>query len=346
MSKLPAFMFLLLTAFGSLTGLSQEDGPIPPIDISFDLDKLKQLDFGTDSLNADKVLFLLFPAPMNEDDPELSEWKTAAYWSCFSCLKREFVVFEDDEDAEKEMIPYDRNYTSGTNILYYRTGDQKERAVACFSTSEMNDGTGRFTRGVLSIAHFEKQKGSWKLISFNPFVNLQGSFTLASPIDAIKFDMNGNPFFIINGGEANGVSTEDYWPLYQGLYVIDGETLTQIIHLQGASCKENGEAVGSIWDTEIKEIKSIDGKVLITTRTTGLLVKEYNWFFPFVFLLVGKTDFEKLPQRFYFDGTEEFTALKKGGVEKVKKPLISITYTDLNGKVHKQIVTTQNMQVK
>jgi hypothetical protein len=63
MHKLPAFLFFLLTALSSFFGFSQE-GDFAPTDISFDLDKLKQLDFGSDSLDPDIILFRLFPAPM------------------------------------------------------------------------------------------------------------------------------------------------------------------------------------------------------------------------------------------------------------------------------------------
>ncbi len=340
-------MFLLSIAFCSLMGFSQEDGPIPPINISFDPDKLKQLDFGTDSLNADKVLFQLFPAPMNEDDPELSEWKTAAYWSCSSCWRGELYTFEKDESDEgdeKELIPYERNYTSCTSILYYKTKNSIERAVASFSSSEMNDGTGRFTRGVLSIAHFEKQNGSWKLLNFNPFVNLQGSFTLASPVDEVFYDTKGKLFFVIHGGEANGVSTEDYWPLYQGLFLIDGESLSEVLHLKGASCQENGEAVGSVWNTEITKIESGVFGTNVEIKTTGLIVKEYNWYLPKALQFISKPDFEALPSRFNFTANQSFYYTVTG--RRFEKPDITIQYTDSKGTVHEQIIITQNTRNK
>lgn len=343
MNKLSTFLF----AFVSLVCFSQEDEPIPPIDISFDLEKLKQLDFGSDSLNADKILFRLFPAPMNEDDPELSDWKTSAYWKCSTCWRGELYTFEKDEsyeEDEKELIPFERNYTSCTSILYYRTKDSIEKAVASFSTSEMNDGTGRFTRGVLSIAHFEKQNGSWKLTNFNPIVNLQGSFTLASPVDAVFYDTNGKSFFVIHGGEANGVSAEDYWPLYQGLFLIDGESLSEVLHLKGASCLENGEAVGSVWDTEITKIEpSIFGSN-VETKTTGLIVKEYNWYLPKALQFISKSDFESLPSRFNFKANQTFYYTVTG--RRFEKPTVSIQYTNPKGTVHEQIVTTQNTRVK
>lgn len=347
MSKLPAFTFLLSIAFSSLMSFSQDDKPIPPITISFDLNKLKQLDFGTDSLNADRVLFQLFPAPMNEDDPELSEWKTSAFWTCSSCLRSEFYPFEKDESDEgdeKELIPYERNYTSCTSMLYYKTKDNIEKAVASFSSSEMNDGTGRFTRGFLSIAHFEKHNGSWKLINFNPFVNLQGSFTLASPVDGVFYDTNGRLFFVIHGGEANGVSPEEYWPLYQGLFLIDGESLSEVLHLRGASCQENGEAVGSVWDTDITKIESGLFGTNVEIKTTGLIVKEYNWYLPIALQFISKSDFESLPSRFNFTAHQTFCYPAAG--RRFEKPDITIQYTDSKGTVHEQIIITQNTRVK
>lgn len=343
MNKLPAFLFLLLIALGSSFGFSQEDG-FKPRDISFDIGKLKQLDFGTDSLNPDSILFQIFPAPMSEDDPELSEWKTSAYWTCSSCWRGELYTFEKDEDLEKELIPYERNYTSFTSLLYYKTKDSSERAVASFSSSEINDGTGRFTRGVLSLAHFEKQNGSWKLINFNPFVNLQGSFTLASPVDAVVFNTNGKVYFTIRGGEANGVSTEDYWPMYQGLNVIDGESLGEALHLKGASCRENGEAVGSVWDTEITKIESGLFGTTIETKTTGLIVKEYNWYLPKALQFISKPDFELLPSRFNFTANQTFYYTVTG--RRFEKPAVAIWHTDSKGTKHEQLVNTQNTPVK
>lgn len=344
MSKLPAFLFLLLLALCSSPSFSQEDGPIPPIDISFDLDKLKQLDFGSDSLVSEKILFQLFPAPMDEDDPELSEWKTSAYWKCSSCWKAEFPTFEDGKVTEVEIVPHDRNYTTCTSILYYKTKDNIERAVASFSTSEMNDGTGRFTRGLLSLAHFEKQNGSWKLINFNLLVNLQGSFTLASPVDALIFSTSGKVYLTIHGGEANGVSAEDYWPLYQGLYLIDGESLSEVLHLGGASCRENGEAMGSVWDTEITSIEPGIFGTYIETKTTGLMVKEYNWHLAEALQFISKSDFESLPGRFNFTASQKF--LRTVTELRFEKPVVTIQYTDSKGTEHEQVIATQNTRVK
>lgn len=341
MNLLPAF-FCFLTAFGASISFSQEDGSIPPVNISFDLEQLKKLDFGRDSLNADQVLFQLFPAPMSEDDPELSEWKTSAYWSCSSCLKRVMATFEDDE--ESEVLPFDGNYTSCTNILYYQSEKGSLRAIVSFSTSQMNDGTGRFTRGLLSLANFEKQNGSWRLIHFNPFVNFQGSFTLASPVDEVMISKTGKTYFLIHGGEANGVSPEDYWPLYQGLYVISGEQLVEDLHIPAASCKENNDPVGSVWNTEITDIGEGLLGTVIKIKTGGLIVKEYSWGLPESLYYISASDFELLPGKFNFTATQEF--IRNSSSLKIEKPVVTIHYTDSKGASKNQVVTTQNTRIK
>ncbi len=341
MSKL-SFLCLFLV-FGGPTSFSQE-GSIPPIDISFDLNKLKELDFGTDSLNGDRLLFQLFPAPMNEDDPELSDWKTSAFWRCSSCIRREMVVFEDVEESERETLPFDANYTSFTNILYYQSEKGSLRAVASFSTSQMNDGTGRFTRGLLSLANFEKQNGSWKLLNFEPFVNFQGSFTLASPVDEVKISDTGKTYFLIHGGEANGVSPEEYWPIYQGLYVIKGDNLFEYLHVSAASCKENNDPVGSIWETEITEIGESLLGLNITTKTSGLIVKKYSWGLPEALQFISTEDFDQLPDKFNFTATQKFT--RSVTELSFEKPIISIQYMDSKGMVHEQVVATQITRIK
>lgn len=340
MRNLSAFLCLFI-AFWSF---SQEDVTFHPTDISFDLNRLKTLDFGMDSLDGDKVLFQLFPAPMQEEDPELSEWKTSAFWSCSSCARYDFISYEDDEITEKETLPYDMNYTWCSNILYYQSEKGTLRAVVSFSTSQMNDGTGRFTRGLLSLANFEKQHGTWKLMHFEPFVNLQGSFTQASPVDEVVIGENGKIYFLIHGGEANGVSAEEYWPLYQGLYILDGESLKELFHQQAASCSENGEAIGSNWITEVKKIKGVADGVQFVLETKGVLVKEFDWYRPGMLQFISKEDFDKLPPRFEFEAVQHVTKPEKG--LKVEKPFVSITYKDEKGMVRKQIIETQNTPVK
>ncbi len=340
MRNLSAFLCLFIAFWN----FSQEEVTFHPTDISFDLNRMKTLDFGTDSLDGDKVLFQLFPAPMQEEDPELSDWKTSAFWSCSSCSRYDFVSYEDDEITEKETLPYAANYTWCTNILYYQSEKGSLRAIVSFSTSQMNDGTGRFTRGLLSLANFEKQHGTWKLMNFEPFVNFQGSFTQASPVDEVIIGENGKIYFLIHGGEANGVSAEEYWPLYQGLYILDGESLKEIFHQQAASCSENGEAVGSNWITAVKKIKGTSEGVQFILETKGLLVKEFDWYRPGMLQFISKEDFDQLPPRFEFEAVQHVTKPEKG--LKVEKPLVSVTYKNETGTVRKQIIETQNTPVK
>lgn len=340
MSKL-SVLLCLFTVFGSF---SQEDVGFRPTDISFDLNQLKGLDFGTDSLDGDKLLFQFFPAPMNEEDPELSEWRKSAFWRCSSCLRREMIVFEDVEESERETLPFDANYTSCTNILYYQSEKGSLRAIVSFSTSQMNDGTGRFTRGLLSLANFEKQKGVWKLLNFEPFVNFQGSFTMASPVDEVVIDKNGKTYFLIHGGEANGVSPEDYWPMYQGLYVINGESLFEVLHISAASCKENNDPIGSVWNTEITNLGEGLLGLNIETKTTGLIVKEYSWGLPEPLQYVLQSDLEALPPRFNFTATQKFT--RNVTTLMTEKPVVSIQYKDSKGTAIERVIKTQNIRIK
>lgn len=340
MSRLSVFLCLFM-AFWSF---SQEEGAFRPTDISFDVNKLKLLDFGTDSLDGNKLLLQFFPAPMSEEDLEYSEWKTSAFWSCSSCFRREMVVFENAEEKEWETLPFDANYTWCTNILYYQSEKGTLRAIVSFSTSQMNDGTGRFTRGLLSLANFEKQNGRWKLLKFEPFVNFQGSFTQASPVDEVLITKSGKTYFLIHGGEANGVSPEDYWPIYQGLYVIEAESLFQYLHVSAASCQENNPPVGSLWETEILEINEGLLGTEIIIKTTGLIVKEYSWGLPESLQFIAETDFEALPARFNFITTQKFLHAPAG--LRTEKPVVTIQYTDSKGTVVEEVVKTQIGRIK
>lgn len=342
MKKLSAVLPILLLFVFSFGSHAQESEMKKPKAISFDLEKMKQLDFGSGALDPDKVLFQLFPAPMDEDDPEMVEWRSAAFWTCPSCEKRVFKVFGDE--PEEETLPYDRNYTIAGGVYEFTTESGVSRAIVSFSTSDHNDGTGRFARGLLSAALFEKQNNQWKLINFNPFVNVQGSFTLASGIDGIFASRHKKVYFLIHGGQANGVSTEEYWPLYQGLYVIDPETLQEIFHLPGASCQENGEALGTVWESEIIDIQNGKTETLFFVNSKGLIVKKYSWELPSAFDFVSEADFKLLPERFQFEASQMITSTGKDLV--VKKTSISIHYKDEKGMDQQKIVVTQSQKVR
>lgn len=341
MKRLSAILPVLLLLF-SLKCHAQELELKRPKAISFDLEKLKQQDFGSGTLDPDKILFQLFPAPMDEDDPELVEWRTAAFWACPSCEKHVFKTFDDE--PEEETLPYDRNYTVANGVYEFTTENGASRAVVCFSTSNVNDGTGRFSRGLLSAALFEKQGGHWKLLNFNPFVNFQGSFTMASAIDGIYQSKHKKMYFLIHGGQANGVSTEDYWPLYQGLYVVDPETLETIFHLPGASCQENGEALGTVWESEIVDIQSSKTETMFVVNSKGLIVKEYLWELPAAFAYVSEADFVQLPARFRFEAGQVMVSSASG--TDVKQTHIAIHFKDEKGMDQQKIITTQTKKVR
>ena len=342
MKKLSAIVSLVLFLVLSFLSGAQESELKKPKAISFDTEKMELLDFGSGALDPDKVLFQLFPAPMEEDDPELIEWRKAAFWSCPTCEKRVFKVFDDE--PEEVTIPYERNYTVASGAYEFKTETGETRAIISFSTSDHNDGTGRFARGVLSAALFEKENNQWKLIQFNPFVNLQGSFTLASGIDGTFVSRGHEVYFLIHGGQANGVSAEDYWPLYQGLYVLDPETLQEIFQLPGASCQENGEALGTVWESELIDIQRSKTETLLFINSKGLIVKEYLWELPSAFEFVTEADFKLLPERFQFEASQMISVTGNGFV--VKKTSISIHYKDEKGMDQQKIVPTQSKKVR
>lgn len=341
MNRLSAILPVLLLVF-SFESKSQEFEIRKPKVVSFDLEKLKQLDFGSGALDPDKILFQLYPAPMDEDDPEMVDWRKAAFWACPTCEKRVFKTYDDE--PEEATLPYDRNYTIANGVYEYTAENGLPRAVVCFSTSDVNDGTGRFSRGLLSVALFEKQNNRWKLINFNPFVNLQGSFTLASAIDGVYPSKHKKTYFLIHGGQANGVSTEEYWPLYQGLYVIDPETLKEIFHLPGASCQENGEALGTVWESEIVDIQSNKTETAFFVNSKGLIVKDYVWELPSAFLYVSEADFAALPPRFRFEAAQMIISSATG--MEVKQTNISIHYKDEKGMEQQRIITAQTKKVR
>lgn len=341
MKRLSAILPFLLLIF-SVESKAQESGMKKPKVVSFDLEKLKQLDFGSGALDPDKLLFRFFPAPMDEDDPELVEWRTAAYWTCPTCTKQVYRTYGDE--PEEETLPYDRNYTVANGVYEYQLESGVSRAVVCFSTSHVNDGTGRFSRGLLSVALFEKQQDHWKLIHFNPFVNFQGSFTMASAVDGVYLSKHKKIYFLIHGGQANGVSTEDYWPLYQGLYVLDPETLKEIVHLPSASCQENGEALGTVWESELIDIQSSKTETVFFVNSKGLIVKDYIWEFPAAFEYVREADFALLPARFRFEAAQ-MIASSANGLE-VKQTNIVIHYKDEKGMDQQKIVPAQTKKVR
>jgi hypothetical protein len=126
-----------------------------------------------------------------------------------------------------------------------------------------------------------EKNDSWKIKQFNLVVNYQGSFQQANGIDTLIELPNGEPLFVGYGGVANGVSAEDYWPVYENLYCYDFKDLKETIKFHSAVCWINGdEDLGSNWETKIIEPQMVGEQTQLTVRTTGRLDKDRMWGLP------------------------------------------------------------------
>ena len=89
--------------------------------------------------------------------------------------------------------------------------------------------------------------------------------------------------------------------------MIAGESLLEVLHISGASCQENNDPIGSVWNTDVSDFGEGLTGLKIETKTTGLIVKKYSWGLPEAFLYISESDFEALPEQFNFTATQKFT---------------------------------------
>lgn len=255
--------------------IAQEEAFTPPTDIQFKQQKKKEWKISSDQDLVDDALMVLFPAPMDEGGLGYEDWKTPAYWSCTTCPKQQFLDYNNSDDSSVPLIhfPFEINYTISVGELAF-TYNKHNYKLACFSTAESNDGTGRFVSGVLGLALIEQKKGVNIIRDFNPAVNFQGSFTNVDPPTQVFKTATGF-YFIGKGGLANGVSVEDYWPIFSDLFVYSQE-LKQVLRVHHAFCDLNCEQ-GSNWKTELKSIETAKSGIEICTETTGVLLKDGYW---------------------------------------------------------------------
>lgn len=84
-----------------------------PKDITFDIKRLRFLDFGKDTLNRNVVLEQIFTIEIDPDDWNYNDFYDLTYWKCSSCEKQS-VLDENQSDADQltfEKLPLDYNYT-------------------------------------------------------------------------------------------------------------------------------------------------------------------------------------------------------------------------------------------
>lgn len=294
-----------------------------PTTISFELERLRKLDFGKDSLNNRLVLEQLFTSPIGPDEWNYNDFHEMAYWKCTSCAK-EKILDENNSSSDEPIfveLPYDYNYTELIGQLDFNGKNGRAYRLLSFSTAMEYEHTGRFVPGMLSLALLEEQ-ASWKINQFRLVVNYQGSFQRASGIDSLFFLSNGTPYFVGSGGVANGVSGEDYWPVYENLYVYNGQTLNEALVIGSAKCWINGdEDLGSKWSSQMIENRVVNGQEQLTFLTIGRLDKSRMWGLPY-----GLTEavYNELPKVCQFEITNTFS-LVNGEWKKVGTVLESWT---------------------
>lgn len=266
---------ILLTVLSVRSAWSQDEMYTPPIDIAFELKNNLTWKTSLDSNLLDKALFILYPAPMDESGLGYEDWRNPAYWTCKTCTKKFFFDFNNSDDSLVPTIsfPFEINYTVSAGELDF-VHNKRSYKLLCFSTAESNDGTGRFVSGVLGMALVERGKNGDKLIAFNPAVNYQGAFQNVDPPSRVVHS-NQEVFFIGKGGVANGVSVEDYWPIYSDLFVYN-QQLNQILRIRHAYCDLNCEK-GSNWQTELVSILQEKNNTIVQTQTKGVLLKDAFW---------------------------------------------------------------------
>lgn len=264
--------------------VSSEDSIVfpEPKDIAFDIKRLRALDFGKDTLNRNTVLEQIFTQRTQPDDWNYSDFYDLSCWKCSTCDKKN-VLDENSSEGDEiyyEKLPLDINYTQLIGQLDFQGSNGNDYSLLSFSTGPDYELTGRFVSGMLSLALLEKSD-SWKIKQFNLVVNYQGSFQKASGIDTLIELPNGEPMFVGIGGVANGVSVEDYWPVYENLYCYDFHDLKETIKLHNAVCWINSEEdLGSKWHTQIVGSSIVEGQQQITFLTSGRIDKERMWGLP------------------------------------------------------------------
>jgi len=252
-----------------------------PYDIQFNIDTLKKISFGKDSLDLLNVLFTLFPAPINEDCLNFNDDYNIAYWRCSKCKPQIFpkTNYYEEDFMENDTLPYDFNYTVITRHIYYVDKKGVASCLVSFSTSDDFPPCGRLSDGLLSLALLKKET-EWKLVAFNPFADYQGQFSTADPASSVIILPKKDELFVVEGGFANGVPYEDYTPIGGNLYLYESQSCTQILKILNTYCYNNGIDWGSKWDTDITVSDTQSDTAIITITTLGTIDKEKVWYVP------------------------------------------------------------------
>lgn len=277
---------------------------------SFNLQDLKQINFGTDSLSDSLVIYSIFGSEENSNQLADTENEFVSAWKCTSCETHIFDEpneYNENEGYTKDTLPYPQNFTKITQKQYFKDANNNNVCLVSFSTSSDYPPCGRFSSGLLSLALFHKTDKHWKLLNLNLFVNYQGSFSTAHTFN--KIDKN---WIIIKGGIATGPPFEDYSPVYSNYYFIDLKTLTQKIYLEDIDCWNNGKISGTEW-TSNYSIENEQIKFIIE----GKIDKKNFWGLSHL-NKIPKSNFEKLPRKFKFKIVKIFNLSTNQFVDKLE----------------------------
>jgi hypothetical protein len=277
------FTFYLILSSFFLFGQSEEYEVREISSNFFENRKLELDNINKDSLDVKKALKLLYPGRYYEETQErgndIYEDNFMA-WSCKKCAEESF----DIGDGEISEFPFQNNYTQIIGFTKYRQNNNSYILLG-FSTFHSVPASGRYSHGILGLAVFKKNSSNkWELTNFTPNVCGQGSFGRAHfPSETTQISNNFNAF-VLTGGNANGVSTDE---IINGVnnfrvYAEIDNKIQEVINIEDGRCYtmyENRKKFGSNWETKIiPQLNSISGYPnieLITSGTYDKTVGEY-----------------------------------------------------------------------
>ena len=276
---------------------------IPVPDIDFGAIQADTLRFETDSINANNVLFALFPTISAWDwiksdwdhKTDSADYANEAVWGCKKCVPQLYIeqndrtapslvnptMVEKNLNEIQRTFPFERNFTTVTDLQYYQTVDGKQRCVVSFNTCAEIIPVGRFFSGMLGIAVLEKlespdKKGSiWKVLNFNPQVCFQGNYSQSNSVTHVKTFTDGNYFEVISwlGGTEN----------YQNIdyYLISESNLKTVMFLPGlcrySAAKQNEDfdfmGTASSWGGEVS-VQMKNQQLVASITHSGWYIKD------------------------------------------------------------------------
>ena len=309
--NLPSFPSGDTTKNDSVSTFINDSLPPEIENIDFNISKLKEINFGIDSLSDSLVLHSIFSSYETSESYLFDDDEFVAVWKSTKTKPQIFIdynaFYEEGEPLPQDTLPYKiKNFTQITKKQYFKNALNTEFCLVSFTTS--NDypaGNGRYSSGLLSLALFKKDK-FWKLENFNLLVNYQGVFSKASTFDTIV----GN-YIIINGGKANPdiwqIVDSEYVPRYSNLYFIDLSTLKEILKIPCANCASIYKTKGSSWSTTF--FVQNNGNIKLFSK--GKIDKKNFWGCELLNIAIENIDssdyWKKLPRKFEFELENEYS---------------------------------------